>query len=203
MKQKRPASYRRKCFRAALFCLLWIAAFLLISGFRLTPGQALRDYERTLPLAAPAEVVLRGHAEDGSARLWQLRENDRCLLFTVCKFSPLAGGWRVDSCTVADTGGDAPAWGGTAVSGGQYLFGKICVPDALSAEISAELQSARSGAETRALTLHTRDMLYRDGAYYFVVCRDIDSPPALSSYRNGQLALHLRDGTSLTCPFPA
>ena len=103
----------------------------------------------------------------------------------------------------ADTGGDAPAWGGTAVSGGQYLFGKICVPDALSAEISAELQSARSGAETRALTLHTRDMLYRDGAYYFVVCRDIDSPPALSSYRNGQLALHLRDGTSLTCPFPA
>lgn len=198
MKQKRPASYRRRFFRAALFCLIVIMIFLLLYSYCPTPGQALRRYERDHLFSSPTETVMRGHAatEESKDLHWMLNENENCLLLFTCCFFPLMG-WELDSCNTINTSDTASVYA-SQTSG--HLFGKICDPEIVSADIDTEFLLEDRSADWTTQTLFTRDMTYQNGAYYFVV--PVTGVPENSiAIKSQQITVYRRDGTAQTYPF--
>lgn len=199
MKQKHPASYRRRFFRAVLFCLILAALFLSLSGYCLTPRQALRRYERDHLFSSPTETVMRGNAIAGERKNlhWLLNENENCLLLFTYGFFPSMG-WALYSCNTIDTSDTAPVY---MNQNSGYLFGKICDPEVLSVDIDTEfLLEDYCSTEKATQNLFTRDMTYQNGAYYFAV--PITGVPENSvAIKSRQITAHRRDGTVQTYPF--
>ena len=198
MKQKYPASYRRRFFRTALFCLILIMLFLLLSGYCLTPRQALRSYERDLLFSSPTETVMCGHAatEEYKNLHWMLNENENCLLLFAYLFIPSMG-YCSYSCNTIDTSDAAPVYAGRNIG---HLFGKIRDPEIVSADIDTEFLLEDYSTDWTAQTLFTRDMTYQNGTYYFVV--PVTGVPENSiAIKSQQITVYRRDGTAQTYPF--
>ena len=188
-KSAKPVSFRKKTCYTLAFCAAWLLLYLVLSGYHLTPNQALRSYEDTLLLSAPTQMLMQGKslsAPDDFVR-WRLSENEDCLLFSLYFFRPRMDGWSATG-SLLEYQRNTPVEIAIDHSSTyeDYWFGKISDPAVLSMEVRYETAQGEAGSET----FWTKDMLYHNGAYYFVV-------PASSSawvWSISQLVLHTRTG---------
>lgn len=172
MKQHRPLSHRALCiFWTAI--LLGTAALTLLSLGYQTRAQALRESERYHALN-PTEIVIQGGNDlhDGStATDWLLSANEDAVLFGYYHKGIL--GYERIFTVALDYDGDAPYCANIfgIYSGGDvdfHLFGAVTDPTITEMRITTDSRYGDT-YEPDTYTLYTRDMVYQNGIYYFVL----------------------------------
>ena len=150
-KSAKPVSFRKKTCYTLAFCAAWLLLYLVLSGYHLTPNQALRSYEDTLLLSAPTQMLMQGKslsAPDDFVR-WRLSENEDCLLFSLYFFRPRMDGWSATG-SLLEYQRNTPVEIAIDHSSTyeDYWFGKISDPAVLSMEVRYETAQGEAGSET-------------------------------------------------------
>ena len=193
MKAKKPLSYRCLVLSWSAILLITAAALLLALGYQ-TRGQALRESERIHALR-PTEVVMQGN--DGlhggsNATDWVLSANEDAVLFGYYHKGIFENYSRIFSVAL-DYDDAVPYCADTygMYSGGGadfHVFGAI--KDPMVTEIYITTDSIYADVEKRdTYTLSTRDMVYQNGIYYFVLPVSPEENPYIANIvivdRNG------------------
>lgn len=194
MKQKAPVSNRQKTFRNLLWiALAALAVFTILQMTNsYTPAQAMRRYEHA-QLIHRTEVMLQGSAPDETAyfSFWQLGKNDDVL--TLTKFFQDVHGYRCYG-DIADIAPGEIAC--VALSQSRSSRETACTPlvyGCISEPLAASL-TLQDGEGGVLAQFETKDMTFKDSAFYFVFPLSQAAADSLSS-----VEVALRDGRTQSC----